>query len=160
MSLIYSLVYFFFGVSSASVVLILLMPIWTGFDTARIYSEIIRNLLLGIGALFTGLGGFKVFWDYAEQQTDKTREQKWVKELRSKYPASKVGESFKLLRSDARGNEIWLYDCDTKKIHHIASWDTFKDLYFTSKDVESISGKEFKKYTRGEPFLTRGEFGG
>lgn len=151
--------YLFIGVVFVFIVLVFILPLWVEIDIVRNYSEIIRNLLLGIGALFTGLGGFKVFWDYAEQQADKNREERWVRELRNRYPASKVGENFRLLHPDTRGNEIWLYDRNTKRIHHIASWETFKDLYFTNKDVESISGDEFKKYTRGEPFLTRGEFG-
>lgn len=159
MSLIHNLIYFFFGVSSSSIVLTLILPIWIGIDMTKNYSEIIRNLLLGIGALFTGLGGFKVFLDYAEQQANKTREQGWVKELQNRYPSSKIGDTFRLIWSDKRVGQVWLHDFKEKKIHHIASDATFRDLYFVKEDVETIPDKEFKEYSRGEPYLTRGEFG-
>src|SRR3989338_8791045 len=110
MGLMHNFIYFFFGVSSASVVLILILPVWVGFDVTRNYSEIIRNLLLGIGPLFTGLVGFKVFWDYAEKQADKIRGQRWLEELRNRYPSSKIGENFRLIWSDKRVGQIWLHD--------------------------------------------------
>lgn len=139
--------------------MVLILPLWVEIGIVRNYSEIIRNSLLGIGALFTGFGGFKVFWDYAEQQANKTREQSWVKELRNKYLSSKIGDTFRLIWSDKRVGQIWLHDFEEKKIHHIASDATFRDLYFVREDVETIPDKEFKEYSRGEPFLTSGEFG-
>lgn len=151
--------YLFIGVGFVFIVLIFSLPLWVEISIVRNYSEIIRNLLLGIGALFTGLGGFKVFLDYAEQQANKTREQGWVKELRNRYPSSKIDDTFRLIWSDKRVGQVWLHDFEEKKIHHIASDATFRDLYFVKEDVEAIPDKEFKEYSRGEPYLTRGEFG-
>ncbi len=159
MDLMYKFIYFFLGVGFAFMVIIFILPFCTEVGIITSYSEIIRNLLLGIGALLTGLGGFKVFLDYAEQQANKTREQRWVKELRNKYPSSKIGDTFRLIWSDKRVGQIWIHDFEEKKIYHIASDATFRDLYFVREDVETIPDKEFKEYSRGEPFLTKGEFG-
>lgn len=120
-------------------------------------SEVFNNFAVGFGALFAGGGGLKILLDWAYNAKENMRRNKLRGELRSRYPLSKYGDTYRLIETDSPAGWVYLHDKEQKEKHHIASMLTLIRLGFKRNAAEKISQEEFDSIPDKEEFLTDGE---
>lgn len=141
------------------ILLFFLLPLFTScfisLEEVKTYSEILQNLGIGIGALFGGLGGLKILLDYGGTLEKKRK----IDKLRQRYPVGKQDQSYELVEPEEAPGTIYIHDKKLKKLLHIGSDSTLRDLNFTRNNIKKLDKKAFNKIEKGETILTSGEFG-
>lgn len=126
---------------------------------AKEISEIFNNYAVGFGALSAGVGGFIVFWNWAEVRNNKTK----FKKIKDIYHPSKLkktdtdGGSFKLFRFPNNFGRIYIYDLSDQKRHWIKDGGTYVELGYErnvfSDVTEDSIDEEYKKYKDGDDII-------
>lgn len=117
------------------------------------FSQIFYNIAVGVGILFAGFGGLKIFIEWLHDFREKKKRGKLTAELKAQYPKEKRGEIFQLIKSDAKPGYIYLLDFDISKKRHIASAVTFKALGFEPYMVDKLEPDKFNSIEEGDRIL-------
>lgn len=142
------IIVFLFTIIAGSFLFVLLLPVF-GVDMKHVenYTNVFNKLALGIGALIAGFAGLKAL-DILEPKVEK---------LRKKYPVSKLGIDFDLIKDESNPDHIYIHEKGTNIVDHIYNPKTFRDLNFrTYKDrIKTISKNEFEKLELRDTIRTR-----
>ena len=122
-----------------------------------LFSQIVNNYAVAIGAVVGAIGGSVVLIQYAAKYKEEFRRKKLFKELKARYPVEQNGNTYQLINSDKRSDWIYLWDKNSGKKHHIASLSTFRNLNYDRSMVKKLTNEEFDAIPTGEEFLTDGE---
>lgn len=145
---------FLFGLIIYTELLIFLVqtfPFWNIKD----FSEVFKNLSIGLGIISVGLGVFKILNDFSSPLGSSWR----AGILKNKYNPLLIGSFFNLIESKDLPGKYYIYDFAENKKFLLASGATFTDLGFKPDQVVTLSIGDFDNILEGEPILTKGRWG-
>lgn len=121
-------------------------------------SKMTQSFGIGLGSLFAGLAGLTAFLDWLDKAK---RAEKYIKELKNKYPRKLLNEGKLKIVQRAGTDMIYLLDKRNNELR--MRWfqdrEARKDLGFSSSDTsESISSEDLSKYIEEDPIVAKKNF--
>lgn len=106
--------------------------------------------LAGIGLLFAGIGGLKVFLSWNADVRERKKIEKNTLELRAEYSLKDLGDSFKLIKGNKDLRKVFLFDIDADEKRWIDSPSTLRALEFDFYMVEIWEQKKVDSIKEGK----------